>query len=156
MSLFKQICCSILIGSVVGFICAFWGQSMKDQADKLEGEVASIKWRQNHFILSEENLHNELIAQGIDFPDIVLAQAILETGHFKSYSCIKKNNLFGLRNRDGTYMSFDHWTLSVAAYKKYIQKYDTLPEDYYKYLDNLGYAEDPEYTIKLKKIVNKK
>lgn len=55
-----------------------------------------------------------------------------------------------------TFMSFDHWTNAVAAYKKFIQKYDPPPKDYYKYLQDLGYAEDPNYIIKLKQIVSKK
>lgn len=146
----------ICIGIFVGAICVLWFQAMDREAKKKEGEVASVKWRQNHFMLSEENLYNELVAQGVDFPEIVQAQAVLETGHFKSYACLEQNNLFGLRKGDGTYMSFDHWTNAVAAYKKFIQKYDQPPNDYYKYLEELGYAEDPKYITKLKQIVNKK
>lgn len=146
----------ICVGIAIGAVCVLWFQAMERETEKTEGEVASVKWRQNHFILSEENLYNELVAQGVDFPEIVQAQAILETGHFKSYACLQQNNLFGLRNGDGTYMSFDHWTDAVAAYKKFIQKYDPPPNDYYKYLQDLGYAEDPNYIIKLKQIVSKK
>lgn len=144
------------VGIAIGVVCVLWFQAIEREAEKVEGEVASVKWRQNHFMLSEENLYNELVAQGVDFPEIVQAQAILETGHFKSYACLQQNNLFGLRNGDGTYMSFAHWTNAVAAYKKFIQKYDLPPNDYYKYLQDLGYAEDPNYIIKLKQIVSKK
>lgn len=148
----------ICVGIAIGAVCVLWFQAMERETEKAEGEVAvaSVKWRQNHFMLSEENLYNELVAQGVDFPEIVQAQAILETGHFKSYACLQQNNLFGLRNGDGTYMSFDHWTDAVAAYKKFIQKYGPPPNDYYKYLQDLGYAEDPNYIIKLKQIVSKK
>ena len=147
---------SICVGIFVGAVCVLWFQAMDREAEKANGEVASIKWRQCHFLLSEQNLYNELVAQGIDFPEIVQAQAVLETGYFKSYACLSQNNLFGLRNSNGTYMSFHHWTECVAAYKKYIQKYSRPPNDYYKFLDDLGYAEDKEYTNKLKQIVNKK
>lgn len=148
---------SVITGIIMGTVSVLWFQAIAEQAEKIEERAeASIKWRQNHFILSEQNLYNELIAQGVDFPEIVQAQAILETGYFKSYACLNKNNLFGLRNNDATYMSFPHWTDCVAAYKKYIQKYDLIPSDYYNYLDKLGYAEDKEYVIKLKQIVNKK
>ena len=147
----------ICVGIVVGVACALWFQAMKKETKKAKEEVVvSVKWRQTHFILNEENLYSELVAQGVDFPEIVQAQAILETGHFKSHACLQQNNLFGLRNGNGTYMSFDHWTNAVAAYKKFIQKYDTLPNNYYKYLRDLGYAEDPDYIIKLKQIVNRK
>lgn len=146
----------ICVGIAIGIVCILWFQAMEREAEKVEEEAASVKWRQNHFILSDENLYNELVAQGVDFPEIVQAQAILETGHFKSYACLQQNNLFGLRKRDGTYMSFDHWTDAVAAYKKFIQKYNPPPNDYYKYLQDLGYAEDPNYIAKLKQIVSKK
>lgn len=146
----------ILAGVLWGVIGTLWVQNLKREASKIEGEVATIKWRQNHYLLSNENLYNELVAQGVDFPEIVQAQATLETGHFKSFSCLQRNNLFGLRNGDGTYMSFPHWTLAVDAYKKHIQKYKVPPSDYYIYLEELGYAEDSSYTTKLKEIVNKK
>ena len=143
----------ICVGIAIGAVCVLWVQAMEKEAEKVEGEVVSVKWRHNHFILSEENLYNELVAQGVDFPEIVQAQAILETGHFKSHACLQQNNLFGLRKGDGTYMSFDHWTDAVAAYRKYIQKWDEPPNDYYEYLDKLGYAEDSSYVAKVKEIV---
>lgn len=153
MNSFVKYLISCLIGIFVGAVYVLWCQSIKRQCEEINGEVASVIWRQNHFLLSRENLINELKAQDIQFPEIVVAQALLETGNFKSYSCINRNNLFGLRKKDGTYMSFEHWTECVAAYKKYIQKWKQPPNDYYKYLDDLGYAEDTSYTTKLKQIV---
>ena len=153
MNSFVKYLISCLIGIFVGAVCVLWYQSVKRQCEKINGEVVSVVWRQNHFLLSKENLMNELKAQDVQFPEIVAAQALLETGNFKSYSCINRNNLFGLRKKDGTYMSFEHWTECVAAYKKYIQKWKQPPSDYYKYLDNLGYAEDISYTTKLKQMV---
>lgn len=123
-------------------------------SEQKESEEICVKWRAEHFKLSKDNLYNELIAQEIDYPKIVLAQAILETGHFTSYSCKERNNLFGLRRKDGSYMTFDHWTNSVHAYKKYIQKYKETPKDYYKFLDDLGYAEDSVYVVRVKQIEN--
>ena len=153
MNSFVKYLISCLIGIFVGAVCVLWYQSVKRQCEKINGEVVSVVWRHNHFLLSKENLMNELKAQDVQFPEIVAAQALLETGNFKSYSCINRNNLFGLRKKDGTYMSFEHWTECVAAYKKYIQKWKQPPSNYYKYLDNLGYAEDISYTTKLKQMV---
>ena len=153
MNSFIKYLISCLIGIFVGAVCVLWYQSMERQCEKINGEVASVVWRQNHFLLSEENLMNELKAQDVQFPEIVAAQALLETGNFKSCACINGNNLFGLRKKDSTYMSFEHWTDCVAAYKKYIQKWKQPPNDYYKYLDDLGYAEDTSYTTKLKQMV---
>lgn len=157
----------LFVGMLLGVLGCKWTNALTEEAERRAAEEMlveefndedsiSIRWKQNHFILNEENLYHELVAQDVDFPEIVLAQAILETGHFKSYSCVQRNNLFGLRSGKGSYMTFDHWTLAVAAYKKYIQKYDSLPKDYYKYLNTLGYAKDPNYTVKLKELVNKK
>jgi hypothetical protein len=141
---------------VVAFLINVYSDNKKENIIIEKEDSVSVQWRQNHFLLSEENLYNELVAQGVDFPEIVTAQALLETGHFKSYACLQQNNLFGLRDNKGKYMSFPHWTDAVAAYKKYIQRYNhPVPEDYYAYLQELGYAEDPQYIDKLKQIVNK-
>ena len=147
----------IALASVLICVHIHYIEKYETELEELnEEEIVSVKWRQDHFKLSEENLYNELVAQGVDFPEIVTAQAILETGHFKSYACLQQNNLFGLRDNKGKYMSFPHWTDAVAAYKKYIQRYNhPVPEDYYAYLQELGYAEDPQYIDKLKQIVNK-
>lgn len=153
---FKEAIGLLLAGIILGVCLTLWGNAIKESAEKKEGEVASVKWKTNHFMLNESNLMDELIAQGISFPEIVQAQAVLETGHFKSYACKTQNNLFGLRKSDGTYMSFEHWTDAVAAYKRYIQKWKAPPNDYYHYLDSMGYAEDTSYTTKLKQIVNQK
>jgi hypothetical protein len=146
----------IIVLLAVAFFINVYSDNKKEDTIIEKEDSVSVQWRQNHFLLSEENLYNELVAQGVDFPEIVTAQAILETGHFKSYACLQQNNLFGLRDSKGTYMSFPHWTDAVAAYKKYIQRYNhPVPEDYYAYLQELGYAEDPQYIDKLKQIVNK-
>lgn len=153
----RELILLLLVGMGLGGGLVLWGQLIKDRAREIQSEkldIAGIKWRQDHFKLNESNLSDELSAQGVEFPDIVIAQAILETGHFKSHACTAKNNLFGLRDSDGTYMSFAHWTDAVASYKKYIQRWKVPPNDYYQYLDSLGYAEDKSYVKKLREIVN--
>lgn len=145
---------TFFFGMLIG-MAAIWHYYAANKIlnDKESHEIC-VKWRTDHFKLTNDNLYTELVAQGIDYPKIVLAQAILETGHFTSYSCRERNNLFGLRKRDGSYMTFDHWTNSVHAYKKYIQKYKEIPNDYYKFLNDLGYAEDSVYVVRVKQIEN--
>lgn len=106
--------------------------------------------------LNEHSLYIALLDSGILHPDIVLAQAILETGYFTSNVTTKYNNLFGLYNsRKGDYFKFNHWRESISAYKRFIEvKYDT-KSDYLVFLDKLGYAEDPMYINKVKIIMNK-
>lgn len=104
---------------------------------------------------AKEGLESALIHYGIHHPEIVYAQAQLETGYFKSVGCLRHNNLFGLYNsKAGRYHRFGHWTESVVAYKKWIQERYKPPEDYCGFLQRIGYAKDPRYIHKLKQIVN--
>lgn len=104
--------------------------------------------------LPQEGLIEALEYYDVKHPKIVQAQAILETGHFKSDLCLNDNNLFGLyNNKKRRYYTFDHWTESVIAYLDYVQYRYKPPDDYYKFLLDIGYAEDPHYINKVKEIV---
>ena len=104
----------------------------------------------------KEGLEEALSYYGLKHKDIVYAQAILETGHFKSNVCLKYNNLFGLYNsKEKRYCKFEHWTESVVAYLDYVQYRYKPPNDYYKFLSDIGYAKDPNYINKLKGIVSR-
>ena len=95
--------------------------------------------------LTIPNLYKEIIRNGILYPKIVLAQAILETGWFRSSVCRNKHNLFGLTNpRTGKYYEFNHWTESVRAYYTKVQ-YKYKGGNYLLWLDETGYAKDPRY-----------
>lgn len=116
-----------------------------------------IKLEQPEFLLKspEEGLIEALDYYAVKHPNIVYAQAILETGHFRSRVFKECNNLFGLYNsRTKSYYKFNHWSESIVAYLNYIQYRYKPPDDYYKFLSDIGYAEDPEYINKLKRIVN--
>lgn len=104
----------------------------------------------------QEGLEEALSYYGLEHKDIVYAQAILETGHFKSKVCLKYNNLFGLYNsKEKRYCRFKHWTESVVAYKEWVQRKYQPPNNYYSFLEEINYAEDKSYTRVLKEIVNK-
>ena len=95
--------------------------------------------------LTIPNLYKEIIRNGILYPKIVLAQAILETGWFRSSVCQNKHNLFGLTNpRTGKYYEFNHWTESVRAYYTKVQ-YKYKGGNYLLWLEEIGYAENPMY-----------
>lgn len=103
--------------------------------------------------LTIPNLYQEIIRNGIKHPKIVLAQAILETGWFRSPLCRNRHNLFGLTNpKTGKYYEFKHWTESVRAYYTNVQyrygqknQINTSDADYLKWLHDIGYAEEPRY-----------
>jgi len=88
---------------------------------------------------------------GIKFPKIVLAQALLETGNFKSRVCKEQNNLFGLRHSKG-YYSFDHWEESVIAYRDWVQYKHRKGEEYYTFLKRIKYAASSNYIYKVREI----
>ena len=94
-----------------------------------------------------EQVRAELQRQHIPHPDIVLAQARLETGNFSSRRCKVDHNLFGIKHR-GKYARYANWQASVADYKQRISsRYNG--GDYYAFLRRIGYASDPLYIKKL-------
>jgi len=120
-------------------------------------EKTEVSERKELPALTIPNLYQEIIRNGIRHPKIVLAQAILETGWFRSPLCRNRHNLFGLTNpKNGKYYEFNHWTESVRAYytkvqyrysqKKQINSSDV---DYLKWLQQIGYAEDIKYVHKI-------
>ena len=99
--------------------------------------------------LTIPNLYKEIKRNGILYPKIVLAQAILETGWFRSPLCRHRHNLLGLTNpQTKTYYEFDHWTESVKAYYTKVQ-YKYKGGNYLLWLRDIGYAEDYNYIRKL-------
>jgi len=123
---------------------------------ELQKKTDVITKSENHLLeLTIPNLYKEIIRNGILYPKIVLAQAILETGWFRSSVCRNKHNLFGLTNpRTGKYYEFNHWTESVRAYYTKVQ-YKYKGGNYLLWLDEIGYAEDSDYVLVITKILNK-
>lgn len=119
--------------------------SLKTEQQKRADDIT--KTENNLPELTIPNLYKEIIRNGILYPKIVLAQAILETGWFRSSICRNKHNLFGLTNpRTKEYYEFNHWTESVKAYYTKVQ-YKYKGGNYLLWLDEIGYAEDSNYII---------
>ena len=94
-------------------------------------------------VIEEVGLSNQLF---------VLAQAVLETGHFTSPVCKNYHNLFGLYDsKHKDYYRFARWEDSVIGYQKVIQ-YRYKGGNYLQFLKRIGYAEDPRYTTTVAKI----
>ena len=103
--------------------------------------------------LTIPNLYKEIIRNGILYPKIVLAQAILETGWLRSSVCRNKHNLFGLTNPcTGKYYEFNHWTESVRAYYTKVQ-YKYKSGNYLLWLDEIGYSENSNYIKTIIKVL---
>ena len=83
----------------------------------------------------------EICSREIAFPEIVMSQAILETGWFRNHYLMSRNNLFAFKKIK--YLDFITWQRSVEYYKEWQVK--NLPpneKDYYKFLIRIKYATD--------------
>ena len=108
-----------------------------------EGESHDLNINNLISVVGEVGLSNQLF---------VLAQAVLETGHFTSHVCKEYNNLFGLYDsRHHDYYRFSRWEDSVVGYQKFIQ-YRYKGGNYLRFLDRIGYAEGKNYTKKVAEI----
>jgi len=100
-------------------------------------------------MLTVENLKELLIEEGVLFPEIVLRQAIQETGWFKCDNCsLGKNNIFGFYYKK-KYIAYDNWQECVRYYKRW-QGRHYKGGDYYAFLKKVGFATDPSYVKRLK------
>ena len=120
---------------------------------------------EEHNEFSEEKLDAYLKEINIKFPDIVKAQATLETGYFKSEKVIVNHKLFGMKvaklrpttalGENLGHAFYDNWKQSVLDYAFYQAAYlrqIKTDDEYLAYLE-LNYAEDPNYINKLKKLI---
>ena len=141
-----------IIGLLLGYYVFPKQQPNNDVKLKITIIKDSVKVQKTSMLpLNEKNLKKVLKDNNIHHSNIVLAQAKLETGNFTSKVCKSKGNLFGLR-KGKHYRYYKHWSESVKAYKKLIQsRYKG--GDYLAFLNNIGYASDPNYSIKLKSIL---
>lgn len=119
-------------------------------------------------VLKEENKQKELFER-IDelpfkYPEIVKAQALIETGNFKSAVYLYNNNVFGMKFARQRLTTANGDNLKHASYNTveeslidrllYESKYmsELSKEGYYSFLDKL-YAEGDNYSVKLKQII---
>ncbi len=94
---------------------------------------------------------------GIKYPDIVLKQALLETGNFTSSICKENHNLFGMKHprkretvslgKKRGHAHYNHWLDSVKDYRLW-QDEMYRGGNYIAFLDKI-YATDNQYVEKL-------
>jgi uncharacterized FlgJ-related protein len=94
-------------------------------------------------------VYNEILEQGLEFPDIVFAQAVLESGNLKSRLTKENNNIFGMKRpskRHTTsvgishgYAVYDSWRESIEDYYLFqemlFSKHKFTRSSYLDYLD---------------------
>ena len=120
---------------------------------KTKEECIQLTWSNVDFWLDYYKIENS---------DVVKAQIWLETGNLSSKFCKENNNLFGMKlpkRRQTTAIGkldgmayYPSWVHSIADYALW-QRYFYKKGNYYDFLYNHGYAEDPYYIVKLKKLL---
>jgi flagellum-specific peptidoglycan hydrolase FlgJ len=117
--------------------------------------------------LTHSALRGMLYQENIIMPEIVLKQAILESGNFTSQLCKEQNNIFGMKyarqrktmaigRTPAGYAIYRSWQDAVKDYKYFQEFYQSRGrdlKDYYSFLRSIGYASDPRYEAKLKSIL---
>ena len=154
----KQRIFNILISLIVGMLCIIQAlfYLKKDEPPKININIANEEQPDFFSKSPQEGLMEALEYYEVKHPYIVYAQAVLETGYFKSDLCLNGNNLFGLYDsKNHRYYTFGHWCDSIVAYLNCVQYKYKPPNDYYRFLLEIGYAEDAQYIQKLKRIVNR-
>jgi flagellum-specific peptidoglycan hydrolase FlgJ len=120
-----------------------------------------VKINPQYYLFSKENMIKLIIDLNIAHPDIVIAQAIIESGNFKSNIFKENNNLFGMKmpayrkttaigiNRGhAVYSSWRESVIDYALWQGKRARYSTKNQ----YLRRLkSYAADPNYITKIKK-----
>lgn len=157
----------------------------------MESKIDSIKHSTSyaHTTNQEVSVFCLLEKYSIKFPNIVLAQSLLETGYYLSHIFLTNFNLFGMkvssrgyhipttsllhkqRCGDAVHACYESIERSVQDYAEWQQvrmgEYEALygkisnEEEYLQFLDNLvisgkpgyRYAEDKNYTRKLRKLI---
>ena len=119
--------------------------------------------------LNVKNLTMAVWSLPFKHKDIVIAQAVLETGWFKSNHCTNNNNLFGMKQcytrmttADSVINGFSHyptWRMSVVDYYLLQSTRESIitsnREAYFRYLDKVYSEEGRNYSNQLKDIINK-
>lgn len=154
--------CGLTIGYSVSFL--FHGQ----RETKFLPQEEKLIVLKNKEKFSKEALKKKINELNIKHPDIVFAQAFLESGGFKSKKFIENNNMFGMKqaqSRPNTsigvdangFAIYDWWDDSLIDYSMYQSAYLNHLNDRHEYLEYLkrNYASDTTYISKLKSIIEK-
>ena len=100
----------------------------------------------------KDSVYAYILAANIKHPEVVLKQAILETGWFQSKHLMRRNNLFAFRATK-KYMWFKTWQDCIEYYKRWqLDNYTNPKENYYSFLLRIRYARTPNYIKVLKHI----
>lgn len=154
----KMIARALIVSSVL--IGVFWVGFMAGKSAYNKSVEDITKEQIIQEISFEDSVYNYILELNIQHPEVVLRQARIESGNFKSRVFLENNNMFGMKipskrpnmvsGSNRGYAVYNNWQESVidyALYQVYSGK-NLSKEDYINMLNN-NYAEDTEYLNKL-------
>ena len=157
----------LVISNIASFVIGYT-QSPKEKPPKeIQLESGIVIINDSSIIFSQEELVTRLKDLNIRFPHIVLAQSILETGHWTSTIFKENHNLFGMKEARqrvktalGTQLNHAYycdWESSLYDYAFYQSRYMSKAKTEEQYFQALGqsYAESKTYVQNLKRIIEK-
>lgn len=137
--------CSVLLGWIIGEL--IFSDSLKPKLIPKPSPCADTIRLEG---FSENKLIEFMKLVEMEYPDIVLAQAKLESGNFTSNRFIKYNALFGFQKSESNIIKYKSWKESVIHYKCWQMNRLREDENYYNFLIRVKYAADTNYINKLK------
>lgn len=150
----------------IGFLFLIGGETIVlNKVKYIPQETKVVILRENNKF-SKQKLKQMLKDMKVKFPKIVMAQAIVETGNFKSHIFKENNNLFGMKlasSRPSTargvlnnHAYYNTWQESVQDYVLFQTAFLREVRTENEYLEYLGsYAQSPKYRDKVKIIMQK-
>jgi hypothetical protein len=95
---------------------------------------------------------------GVKHPNVVWAQARLESGNFEGKTYKQKHNSLGIYDsKRKQYAWFNSWQECVEVYRDRVQyrfkRTDATDEEYLYWLSQIGYAREKTYTSRVRKIM---
>lgn len=119
--------------------------------------------------VTKQKLYEQIIKFGIKFPDIVFAQAMIESGELTSKLFKTTNNMFGMKypsirettakgKTNGGYSKYEDWNFGVYDYFLWqdhmLRNRNEITKSQYLSLLGRVYAKDPNYVSKVKRKVS--
>jgi len=156
----------LAVGCLVSGLMAFLTINKINDVKYISEETKSIILKERDEF-TQEKLKAYIIELNIKYPHIVMAQAQIETGYFKSQIFKENNNLFGMKvatkrpttnkGQENNHAYYDSWKESVIDYAFYSAQYLSDIKTEKEYLEYLrqNYAEDTAYVNKIIRIINK-
>ena len=154
---------------IIGIIVSFGTLSGQKNTDVEEEKfithvIKEIEKKKKHSLTDKEVL-DYIISLNIRFPKVVLAQAKLETGNYKSHVFQTKKNLFGMKlakSRPTTGQGSGAGYAHYKSWKESVIDYALLQTSYYRhcrteqqYMEQLQrtYCENNMYIVHLRELM---